>query len=56
MEKKIKTIRSLAEELKAIRKRPVPLEKIEEYNKVVEQDQKRPATEKKIAHSPEADI
>ena len=56
MTEKKKTIRSLAEELKAIRKRPVPLEKIDEFNKIVERDQKQPEPDKKIARSPEAEI
>ncbi len=61
MTEKKKTIRSLAEELKAIRKRPIDPKSIEEFNKITQEDDKREREEeeklkKKIARMPEADL
>lgn len=61
MEKKRKSAREVFENLKAIRRRPVPLEKIEEFNRIVEKDdeyerQEKAKNKRKIAKSPEADV
>lgn len=62
MTEKRKSIRALAEELKAIRKRPVPREKIDKFNKTMEEEErlqreekKRGGGDKKIARPPEAE-
>ena len=62
MTEKKKSIRALADELKAIRKRPVPRQKIEEFNKIMEdedrlqrEEKKRQDGDKKIARRPEAE-
>ena len=51
MEKKRKSVPQVLESLKAIRRRPIPREKIEEFNRIVEKERSR-----KIARSPEADL
>lgn len=62
MEKKQKTVRELREALKAIRRRPIPREKIEEFNRIIEKDdqyereqEKQKERSRKIARPPEAD-
>ncbi|MEW6058439.1 MAG: hypothetical protein AB1540_17700 [Bdellovibrionota bacterium] len=61
MTEKKKSFRSLAEELKALRKRPLDPKFIEEFNKMTEEDDRREREEeekrkKKIAKTPEADL
>jgi hypothetical protein len=59
MEKERKSFRQVLENLKAIRRQPVPREKIEEFNRIVEKDdqhEQREQEKRKIARSPEADI
>jgi len=57
MNQKKKSIRDLAEKLKEIRKRPVPKNQIEDFNKVVEKDrpkeQPQDGQDRKIAKAPE---
>ena len=58
--KKLKPVRQALEELKQIRRRPVPLEEIEEFNRIVEKDDQYEEQQKqkrrRIARSPEADV
>jgi len=63
MEKKQKTVRELRESLKAIRKRPIPAERAEKHNRIIERDDQHERAEKekqdrphKIARAPEADL
>ena len=64
MNEKKKSIRALAEELKTIRKRPIPRESIERFNRIKEEDERlqreeakrKPNPEKKIAHPPETGL
>ena len=57
MSKKQKPFKTLADDLKAIRNRPVPLGEIEKYNKIMDDEEKQNAKkkspQKKIARSPE---
>jgi hypothetical protein len=56
--KKRKSFKSLAEELRKIRRRPVPLQQIEEFNRIIEGDpnpkEERSTPKKRIAQPPEA--
>ncbi|MBX2996108.1 MAG: hypothetical protein KF681_14880 [Bdellovibrionaceae bacterium] len=58
--KKLKPVRQALEELKQIRRRPVPLEEIEEFNRIVEKDdqyeEQQKQKKRRIARSPEADV
>ena len=57
MKKEKQSIRQLSEKLKQIRKRPIPEGKIDEFNKIVNDDDKpSEKQDKKIARSPEASI
>jgi len=63
MEKKQKTVRELRDALKAIRKRPIPVEQVEKHNRIIELDDEHERAEKekqdrsrKIARSPETDL
>lgn len=55
-----KTARQVLESLKEIRRRPVPLEKIEEFNRIVEKDdqyeEQQKQKKRRIARSPEVDV
>lgn len=58
MKKKRKPVRQVLENLKAIRRRPIHREKIEEFNLIVEKDemQEYEQERRKIARTPEADV
>jgi hypothetical protein len=64
MSEKKKSIRALAEELKAIRKRPISQESIDRFNRIREKDERLQGEEakrksnpvKKIARAPETDL
>ena len=56
--KKRKSFKSLAEEVRNIRRRSISIQQIEEFNRIVEGEnspkQDRPSPKKKIAQPPEA--
>ena len=60
MNKKQKSIRELAKELKEIRERPVPSDQIDEFNKIVEKDVEKKddlrESDKKIARPSETTL
>ncbi len=61
MGKKQKSFKTLAEDLKALRNRKIPQSKIDEFNKIMEEDIKREEQEnskpgkQKIARPPETE-
>ncbi|MBI4925607.1 MAG: hypothetical protein HY843_06750 [Bdellovibrio sp.] len=57
MTEKRKSIRLLAEELKAIRRRPIARESIDKFNKIMEEEEKfNNLNEKKIARPLEKEL
>ncbi len=62
MKEKRRSFRELAQELKKLRKRPIPREEIEDFNKIAEEEERirnekpKEQQDKKIAQPPEAEL